>query len=64
MNGLIHSKKNRLKIDIPDKKSQIIFKKLAKICWKLMFFYPESDLGENSEATKLKISVAPLNLQT
>ena len=64
MNGLIHSKKNRLKIDIPDKNSQILFKKLAKICCKLMFLYPEGDLGENSKATKLKISVAPLNLQT
>ena len=64
MNGLIHSKKNRFKIDIPDKNSQIIFKKLAKICCKLTFFYPEGDLGENSKATKLKISVAPLNLQT
>jgi hypothetical protein len=29
-----------------------------------MFFYPEGDLGENSKATKFKISVAPLNLQT
>ena len=57
MNGLLQSKKNRFKIDIPDKNSQVNAQKLAKICCKLNFLDPKGDLGENLKPTKLKISV-------
>jgi hypothetical protein len=45
-------KKNRFKIDIPDKNSQIIFHKLAEVYCKLKFQDPKGDFRENSKLAK------------